>query len=190
MPDLDVLAICGSLRKGSYNRIVMEALPGLAPDGMSITIAPPWIGEMPLYDFDRQHSEGFPAPVTALAEAIRIADGLIIVTPEYNYSVPGVLKNAIDWVSRLKHQPFREKPVAMLSASTSVLGGARCLYQLRQVLVAVDAFALNRPEVFIASAKSKIDEENKAITDEPTREIIKTQLAAFSAFIRKVGGKA
>jgi chromate reductase len=188
MTDLNVLAICGSLRKGSFNRIVMDALPALAPAGMTITAAPP-IGEMPLYDFDLQQSAGFPAGVTALADAIRAADGVIIVTPEYNYSVPGVLKNAIDWVSRVPNQPFQNKPVALQSAAISVLGGARAQYHLRQIMVFLDALVFNKPEVFVTTAQSKVNEETRALTDEPTRAVIKTQLAAFATFIGRVGDK-
>jgi chromate reductase, NAD(P)H dehydrogenase (quinone) len=189
MPDQKILAICGSPRQGSYNRIVMDALPALAPAGMTITPSAS-IGDMPLYNFDKQQSEGFPASVTALGEAIRAADGVIIVTPEYNYSVPGVLKNAIDWVSRLPNQPFKDKPVALQSASISILGGARCQYHLRQIMVFVEALTFNKPEVFVTMAKSKVDEEKHTLTDEPTREMIKAQLAGFSAFIAKVGDKA
>jgi chromate reductase len=187
MPDINVLALCGSLRRGSYNHIVMDALPALAPTGMTITSAPP-IGDLPLYNFDHQQEEGFPSGAVALAEAIRATDGVIIVTPEYNYSVPGVLKNAIDWVSRMPNQPFQNKPVALQSASVGVLGGARAQYHLRQIMVFLEAHVFNRPEVFVTMAKSKIDEEKRALTDEPTREVIRTQLAAFSSFIAKVGG--
>src|SRR3954467_4197127 len=113
---MNVVTICGSLRKGSYNRMVMNALPGLAPEGMTLKEAPSF-AQFPLYDADIQNSTGFPASVTALADAIRAADGVIIVTPEYNFTIPGGLKNAIDWVSRLKDQPFAGKPVALQSAS-------------------------------------------------------------------------
>src|SRR5690349_3397803 len=106
---LRVVTLCGSLRRGSYNAAIARALPALAPEGMDITaLGSP--GEFPLYDADIQ-AQGFPAPVTAMADAIRAADGVIFVTPEYNYSVPGVLKNAIDWLSRLQPQPFAGKPV-------------------------------------------------------------------------------
>src|SRR5437763_4763521 len=95
--NLNVLVICGSLRKGSYNAMVARSLPALAPAGMTLT-ASPAIGTMPLYNADVQNDSGFPAPVNTLVDAMRAADGILIVTPEYNYSVPGVLKNAIDWV--------------------------------------------------------------------------------------------
>src|SRR5690349_13002815 len=102
-----VVAICGSLRKASLNRALVRSLPALAPEGMEILESPP-IGTMPLYDADIQ-AKGFPDAVTALSEAIRGAAGVIIVTPEYNYSIPAPLKNAIDWVSRVPNQPFQNK---------------------------------------------------------------------------------
>ena len=112
----NIISICGSLRKGSYNRMVMNALPGLAPAALSFTEAPPF-SEFPLYNADVETSTGFPAAVQKLAEAVRAADGVIIVTPEYNFSIPGALKNAIDWVSRVPNQPFTGKPVAIQSAA-------------------------------------------------------------------------
>jgi chromate reductase, NAD(P)H dehydrogenase (quinone) len=187
MTQLTIVAICGSLRRGSYNRIVMEALPALAPAGMTIAEAP-GLGDLPLYNADSQQQAGFPAGVTALAEAIRAASGVIVVTPEYNYSIPGVLKNAIDWVSRVPNQPFQNKPVALQSAAIGILGGARAQYHLRQTMVFLDALVFNKPEVFVTMAKSKIDEEARVLTDEPTREVIRQQLAAFAAFIARVGG--
>jgi chromate reductase len=186
MPDLNVLAICGSLRRGSYNRIVMDALPELAPAGMVIA-ASPSIGALPLYNADIQNEQGFPAEVTALAEAVRAAQGVVIVTPEYNYSVPGVLKNALDWVSRVPNQPFAGKPVALQSASGGILGGARAQYHMRQIMVFLDALVLNRPEVFVAAVRSKVDEASGKLTDEPTRDIIRQQLAGFATFIGRVG---
>src|SRR6185437_158862 len=130
MANLNVISICGSLRKGSFNRIVMNLLPGFAPEGMQIKEAPPF-SEFPLYNADIQNSTGFPAPVQTLAEAIRAADGVIFVSPEYNYGIPGPLKNAIDWVSRLPNQPFVGKPVSIISAAAGILGGGRMQYDLR-----------------------------------------------------------
>jgi chromate reductase len=186
MTDLNILVICGSLRDGSINRMVANSLPDIAPDGMRFSDAPP-IGDIPLYNADLQEGEGFPAGVTALGEAIRAADGVLIVTPEYNYSVPGVLKNAIDWVSRLKDQPLAGKPVALQSAAVGALGGARCQYHLRQIMVFLDAQVFNKPEVFVTFAKSKIDEEAGRLTDEGTRKVIATQLQGFAEFINRVG---
>jgi chromate reductase len=182
----DVVAICGSLRKGSYNRMILNTLPELVPAGMTIREAPPF-DTMPLYDFDLQQSGGFPDTVTALASAIAAADGVIIISPEYNYSVPGALKNAIDWVSRLPNQPFANKPVALQSAAGGLLGGARAQYHMRQIMVFLDAIVLNKPEIFVNFAKTKMDEARGVVSDEPTRDIIKQQLAGFAKFIDRVG---
>jgi chromate reductase, NAD(P)H dehydrogenase (quinone) len=182
---LNVITICGSLRKGSFNAMLAASLPALAPSSMTISPSPP-IGTMPLYNFDLQQEEGFPAPALALYDAIRAADGVIFVTPEYNYSIPGVLKNAIDWVSRIPRQPFLNKAVAIQSASPSTLGGARAQYHLRQMLVFLDAFVFNKPEIMVTFANTKIDEARGEVTDEPTRELIRQHLAGFAKFILRV----
>jgi chromate reductase len=183
--NVNVITICGSLRKASYNAMVQRALPTLAPEGLSLTEAPPFAA-FPLYNADLQTSTGFPGPVTVLADAIRAADGVIIVSPEYNYSIPGGLKNALDWVSRLPNQPFAGKPIALQSASPGPLGGGRVQYDLRRAMVFLDAFVLNKPEIFIGGCASKIDEKTGAITDESTRNFIKQQLAAFVSFIAQL----
>ena len=185
---LNVISICGSLRKGSFNRIVMNALPGLAPAGMSIKEAPPFT-EFPLYNFDIQNSTGFPADVNAWADAIRSADGLIIVSPEYNWSIPGGLKNAIDWVSRMKEQPFKDKPVALQSAAGGILGGSRMQYHLRQSLTSVDVILFGLPEVIVTFAAQKFDEKTLELKDETAIGMIKQQLAEFEKFIRRVSPK-
>jgi chromate reductase len=186
---LDVLVICGSLRKGSYNAALARTLPKLAPAGMALRTAPPF-DKMPHYNADIQNSTGFPAEATAFADAIRSTDGVIIVSPEYNWSIPGVLKNAIDWVSRMKDQPFKDKPVALQSCAGGVLGGARMQYHLRQSLISVDAILFGRPEILVTFAAKKFDEKTLELTDQPTIDIVKQQLAAFETFVRKVGGKA
>jgi len=186
--NLGVLTICGSLRKGSYNAMVQRALPGLAPAGMTLKPAPSF-ADFPLYNADIQHASGFPAAVNALADAIRAADGVIIITPEYNFSIPGGLKNAIDWVSRLQNQPFAGKPIALQSASPGPIGGARVQYDVRRAMVFLDAFTLNKPEIFVGNCVSKFDEKTGELKDEGTRNFIKQQLAAFAAFIGKVAGK-
>jgi chromate reductase len=186
MPErtLNLVSICGSLRKGSYNAAVQRALPELAPEGLKIA-ALGGIGDMPLYNADIQ-AQGFPDSVTKMGEAIRKADGVIIVSPEYNYSMPGVLKTAIDWLSRLPEQPFASKPVLIQSASGSLLGGGRMQYHLRQTLVFVEALVFNRPEVMIGQAQNKVDADLK-LTDAATRDFIKTQLAGFEKFVRRHG---
>jgi chromate reductase len=188
MASLNVLTICGSLRKGSYNAMVQRALPGLAPEGMTLKAAPSY-AELPLYNADIQNSTGFPAGVNVLADAIRAADGAIFCTPEYNFGIPGGLKNAIDWVSRLPNQPFAGKPIALQSASPGPLGGGRVQYDMRRAMVFLDAFTLNKPEIFIGGCASKIDEKTGEIKDEATRGLIKQQLAAFASFIAQVAPK-
>ena len=186
---LNVVSICGSLRKGSYNRIVMNTLQGFAPEGMRVAEAPS-LAEFPLYNADIQNSTGFPAPVQTMAEAIRAADGVIFVSPEYNYGIPGGLKNAIDWVSRLPDQPFANKPIAMISASAGILGGGRMQYDLRRCMIFLDAWTMNKPEIFIGNVSQKIDEKTGQIKDEQAVGFIKTQLAAFAKFIAQHGVKS
>ena len=184
----NIISICGSLRKGSYNRMVMNALPGLAPAALSFTDAPPF-SEFPLYNADVETSAGFPAAVQKLAEAVRAADGVIIVTPEYNFSIPGALKNAIDWVSRVPNQPFTGKPVAIQSASAGPLGGGRMQYSLRQLLLFLNATTFGRPEIFIGNCSTRIDAKTGQITDPQTVELIRQQLAAFARFVEQHAAK-
>ena len=184
----NVISICGSLRKGSYNRMVMNALSGLAPPGLTITEAPPF-AEFPLYNADIQTSSGIPAAVQKLAEAVRAADGVIIVSPEYNFSIPGALKNAIDWVSRVPDQPFAGKPVAIQSAANGPLGGGRMQYDLRRAMLFLNAMTFGRPEIFIGNCAQRIDAKTGQIVDPQTVEIIRQQLAAFAKFIEEHGAK-
>jgi len=181
---LNVLTISGSLRKGSYNSALQRALPALAPSGMSFTEAPSYAA-FPLYNADDQIESGFPDDVVAFADAIRSADGVIITSPEYNYSIPGALKNAIDWVSRLEHQPFKEKPVAIQSATGGPLGGARMQYHLRATLIFLNAFTFNTPEIFVGAAHTKFDERLE-LKDETTRKFVAQQLEGFAKFIARV----
>lgn len=182
---LKVLTICGSLRKNSYNHALIRALPPLAPEGMTFVESPPF-DTIPFYNQDIQDASGFPASVTAFADAIRAADGVLIVTPEYNWTIPGALKNAFDWVSRTKDQPFKDKPVALQSASGGPLGGSRMQYHMRQSLTYLNVFMFGTPEIFVSFAPTKFDKETLELTDQPTKDILKTQLAAFAAFIKRV----
>ena len=183
---MNVLTICGSLRKGSYNAALARALPALAPEGMTLTAAPR-VDTIPHYNHDDQEATGFPPSVTAFADAIRVADGVIIVSPEYNWTIPGTLKNAIDWVSRMSEQPFKDKPVALQSASGALLGGSRMQYHLRQCLISIDALIFGRPEVIVTFAPQKFDAETLELKDQTTRDMIKLQLAGFAKFIERVG---
>jgi chromate reductase len=185
---INVICICGSLRKGSYNRIVMNALPSLAPEGMKFTEAPSF-AEFSIYNFDAQEASGIPPAVQKLADAIRAADGVIFNSPEYNFSMPGGLKNAIDWVSRVKDQPFAGKPVAIQSAANGALGGGRMQYDLRRSMILLDAVTLNKPEIFIGNCSTRIDAKTGQITDQQTVGFIKQQLAAFAKFIEQHAGK-
>jgi chromate reductase len=184
---INALMICGSLRKASFNRALMNALPPLAPAGVTLGEAPSFRG-FPLYDADLQASAGFPPDVVALADAIRTADGVIIISPEYNWTIPGALKNAVDWVSRLADQPFKNKPVAIQSATGGALGGARMQYHLRMALTYLNAYVFGTPEVFVGSAQTKFDDKTLALRDEPTRKIIAQQLEAFAAFVARAKG--
>jgi chromate reductase, NAD(P)H dehydrogenase (quinone) len=185
MAEQKVLVICGSLRKGSYNAALARALPALAPEGMKLIMAPP-IGTFPLYNADIQEASGFPPDAEDLATAIRGADAVLFVTPEYNWSMPGVLKNAIDWVSRMKDQPFKEKPVAIQSASQGPLGGARMQYHWRMSMTFLGAFIFGTPEVFVGLAQTKFDKDTLELKDAPTKDAIKAQLAVFSKFVARV----
>jgi chromate reductase len=179
---LKILVICGSLRKGSYNAAIGRTLPALAPD-LTFIDAPSYAG-FPQYNDDIR-AAGPPADVEAWAAAIHAADGVIIISPEFNWSVPGPLKNAIDWVSKLKYAPFKDKPVALQSASGGQVGGARMQYHLRMVLTSVDALVFSKPEVFVNFVAKKVDEKTGLLTDEPARDIIKQQLAGFAKFVAR-----
>ena len=139
----NVVTISGSLRKRSFNTALMRSLPALALADLDLSEAPPY-DRMPLYNADIQ-SVGFPADVINFADAIRNADGVIIVSPEYNWTIPGGLKNALDWVSRLENQPFRDKPVAIQSATGGPIGGARMQYHLRMALTFLNATIFGTP---------------------------------------------
>ncbi len=184
---LNVVVICGSLRKASYNAALARALPALAPPEITLKPAPPF-ETFPLYNADIQEASGFPEEVENFAAAVREADGVLIVTPEYNWSIPGALKNALDWVSRMKDQPFKDKPVAIQSASQGPLGGARMQYHLRMALTYLNSFVFGTPEIFVGSAQNKFDKETLELKDQPTKDIVKQQLAGFAKFIRRVRG--
>jgi len=178
---LDILTICGSLRKASLHLMLQNTLPELAPEGMKLD---PWrqLHGWPMYDHDIQ-DQGFPEVVTELADRIRAADGLIYISPEYNWSVAGALKNAIDWMSRLPNQPFKDKPCLIQSVAGGLLGGSRAQYHLRQVMYSLEGAVFTRPEVIIAFAGKKF--EGGRLIDEESRAVVKQQLAAYEGWIRK-----
>ena len=178
-----LIGISGSLRKGSYNSALLRAAAAMTPAGTELIIGD--IHGIPLYDGDVE-AQGIPPAVASLKDAIAQADGLIIVTPEYNNSMPGVMKNAIDWLSRMKEQPFKEKPVAIQSCSQGPLGGARMQYHWRMSMTFLNAFIFGTPEVFVGSAATKFDKDTLELKDQPTKDAIKTQLAAFAKFIKRM----
>jgi chromate reductase len=152
-----------------------------------MTIETAEIRELPLYDEDLR-AQGFPPAVETLRRQIAAADALLFVSPEYNYSMSGVLKNAIDWASRPPDQPFAGKPVAMLGASAGLGGTMRAQYHLRQTCVFLDMHPLNKPEVFITSAGGKFDAEGR-FTDETGRTLIRDLLVALERWTRQIARK-
>lgn len=185
MASINVLGICGSLRAKSFNRSALLAAAELMPAGMQMTVAD--YADVPLFNQDVQ-DKGFPEAVMRLAQQIREADALLIASPEYNFSISGVLKNAIDWLSRVPAPPLKDKPVAILSATMGPLGGARQQYELRKVLGSQDALVLVKPEVFIGQAQTKFDAEGK-LTDAATRKAVTDQMLALERWIARVALK-
>lgn len=179
---IQILGIAGSLRKGSYNRAALRAAQQLAPETARIESFE--LDGIPLYNQDEEGN--LPPRVAALKSAIRAADAILIVTPEYNYSVPGVLKNAIDWASRPYGQSAWEgKPVAVMGAAAGPLGSARAQYQLRQMFVFLNMYPVNRPEVMIASAQEKFDEQGN-LTNETSRKLIRQLLENLVAWSQRL----
>jgi len=170
-----ILGIAGSLRKGSYNRAALRAAQGLVPNGTVLTVFE--LDDIPLYNQDLDAN--MPKSVLDLKEKIRLAHAVLFVTPEYNYSIPGVLKNAIDWASRPRGgSSWDGKPAAIMGASQGMFGSARAQYHLRQTLVTLNMFTLNRPEVLISTAADKFDINGK-LTDVKTQEKIRELLDAL-----------
>ena len=180
-----VLGISGSLRRGSYNSAALRAAQELTPQGMTIDIFD--LAPIPLYNEDVK-AQGYPDSVAELRRRVKEADGVLLATPEYNYSVSGVLKNAIDWISRPPEQPFDGKPIAVMGASMGLFGTARAQYHLRQMFVFMNGYVLNRPEVMIAQAQTRFDAEGK-LTDQPTRDIMGALLTSFAAWVRRMGAR-
>ena len=177
-----IVAFTGSLRRGSYNKAALRAAQKLAPEGVSIEIVD--LAPLPFFNEDVE-AEGVPAVVEEFKAKIVAADALLIGTPEYNFSIPPVLKNALDWASRGDVTPVNGKPLAIMSASPGMLGGARVQYHLRQVCTSLNLLVINRPEVFIAQAHTKFDEEGN-LTDERTAQSITRLLKALVEWTNKL----
>ena len=179
---LRILGIAGSLRRESYNRAALRAAIELAPDDASVETFE--LDGIPGFNQDEERNP--PPQVVELKQRVRAADALLIVTPEYNYSIPGVLKNAIDWGSRpYGDSAWTEKPVAIMGASVGALGTARAQYHLRQVFVFLNMLALNQPEVMIGNAASRFDANGK-LTDETSRGLVRKLLENLVAWTRRL----
>lgn len=175
MTPLDIVGLCGSQRRQSLNRMLLNLAGDCLAEGCCLR-EQDWNG-VPPFNADVM-TQGLPPSVHALRERIRRADGVVIATPEYNFSIPGMLKNAIDWISRGDDQPLQNKPVAILSATPGPLGGARMQYDLRKVLLFMNAAVLVKPEVFVGHAPQKFDSDGHC-TDVTTRNFVQAQMQAF-----------
>ena len=182
---MNVLGISGSLRKASFNTAALRACGEMLPAGMTLSIAE--IGDLPLFNQD-VFEAGLPESVKRFRAAVTAADGLLIASPEYNFSLTPALKNAIDWASRPPNQAFQDKPIAIFSASAGPMGGARVQYDLRRILGQLWGHVLPRPEVFIGSAQTKFDAQGK-ITDEATKKFLADLLVGLRDWITRMKKK-
>jgi chromate reductase, NAD(P)H dehydrogenase (quinone) len=177
--DLKILGISGSLRKASYNTAALKTCAELMPAGMAMTYAR--LDDLPLFNQD-VFDAGLPESAKRFRAEVAAADGLLIASPEYNFSLSAALKNAIDWGSRPPNQVFQDKPIAIFSASQGPMGGARVQYDLRRILGQLWGHVLPRPEVFIGSAAGKFDAQGK-LTDETTRKFLGELMVGFKTWI-------
>ena len=180
---MKILGLSGSLRAGSYNTMALKAAQKLAPAGITVETAS--IAAIPMYD-DDVRAQGEPASVASLKRQLREADAVLIATPEFNFSIPGVLKNTLDWMSRPPEPPFAGKVVGIMGASPGPVGTARVQYDLRKVMVFMDAFTVNKPEVFINHCAAKFDAQGQ-LTDEAGGKFIVDLLLAMQALKQRLG---
>src|SRR5919206_1600612 len=182
MNPLVILGIAGSLRKESYNRGLLRAAQELTPEGARIDVFE--INDIRAFNQDDEGNP--PAKVTELKQRIRSADAILFVTPEYNYSVPGVLKNAIDWASRpYGDSAWNGKPAAIMGASVGTIGTARAQYHLRQMMVFLNMFPVNQPEVMIGNASERFDAQGN-LTDDATKEFIRQLLQNLVDWTKRI----
>ncbi len=180
---VSILGIAGSLRRASYNRAALRAATQLVPEGASIETFE--LDGIPGFNEDDEQQP--PAKVLELKKRIRAADAILLVTPEYNYSMPGVLKNAIDWASRpYGDSAWDGKPAAIMGASVGTIGTARAQYHLRQTMVFLNMFPINQPEVMIGNASKRFDAEGN-LTDEKTKEFIRKLLQNLVEWTQRLG---
>jgi len=177
-----ILGIAGSLRRGSYNQAALRAATLLVPENSEIDLFQ--LDGIPMFNEDDETCP--PSAVLELKKRIRSANSVLIVTPEYNYSIPGILKNAIDWASRPHgDNAWSGKSAAIMGASLGAIGTARAQYHLRQIFVALNVFPLNRPEVMIADAAHRFD-ENGHLIHEPTKRLIQELLKHLVDWTRRI----
>lgn len=180
---LRILGIVGSLRKQSFNRMVLRAAQQLVPNDASIEIYEN-LGQIPPFNQDQEATP--PAVVAEFKKTIRAADAILFATPEYNYSIPGVLKNAIDWASRpYGDSAWSGKPVTIMSASGGIFGGARAQYVLRQSFIFLNMYPVNQPEVMIGKANEKFDASGN-LTDETSINLISQLLRNLVEWTRRL----
>ena len=178
-----ILGIAGSLRRESYNRAALRAAIQLVPEGASIDVFE--LDGIPGFNEDEERNP--PAEVVELKRRIRAADAILIVTPEYNHSVPGVLKNAIDWASRpYGDSAWDGKPAAIMGASIGSIGTARAQYHLRQIMVFLNMFPINQPEVMIGNASTRFDAQGN-LTDDTTKQLIRQLLQNLVEWTWRIG---
>lgn len=173
-----LLGISGSLRRASHNTMLLQSAADAFGDAR-YSLADI---DLPLYNGDLEEAEGIPAKVQAMANAIVQADAVLIASPEYNKGISGAMKNALDWLSRVKGAPLQGKPVAIMSASAGISGGARAQYALRLALVAFDARVLNAPEVLVGASHQAFDAGGKLLSD-VSRDFVQQQMAALRVLI-------
>ncbi len=184
-----ILGIAGSLREKSYNYALLRTAQSLAPPGAEVSLLDRTLLAQILPYNEDVRAKGEPAPVTALKEAVRQADALLIATPEYNFSIPGVLKNALDWASRPPEtSPFSGKPVAIMGATVGAWGTVRAQMHLRQVCQALNMFPLNRPEVLVAFAAEKFTEDGH-LTDEMACRLVRLLLEELTRWVYRLRGE-
>ncbi|MFF8810934.1 NADPH-dependent FMN reductase [Streptomyces pactum] len=178
-----MLGFAGSLRTGSYNRMLLEAARELAPERMSIGVFD--LKDIPLYNYDVEE-RGDPEPVAAFKRAIADADALLIATPEYQQGIPGVLKNALDWASRPpRSSALQDKPVAIMGATPGMTATARAQVQLRQALAYNSSYTVLQPEVLVGRAHERFDEDGR-LTDETAGKLIRQLLLNLADLTRRL----
>ncbi|WP_020412930.1 NADPH-dependent FMN reductase [Microbulbifer variabilis] len=181
MAPINVLALCGSLRTESFNKKLMHQAIQLAPKELEFYLGK--IDDIPLYNEDVKNV-GFPKSVDQLNQLLFASDAVLIVTPEYNYSMPGVLKNTIDWLSRYEPQGFYNKPVAIMGASPGRMGTCRCQYHLRQVMVFLKAWVLNEPEIMVSDASRAFDQYGRLV-DDRVEKLVQSQMQNLSRMVHR-----